>query len=477
MKSPASSAWAGSASPIRATISLHCDVAIRNTCRAAWHCAPRDGATVIPKSSDDKKYYDYGLKRFLEEARILAKFKERSIVRVSRFLESNGTAYLIMDYEDGESLAEYLQKCGVLSEPEILDIMLPILEGLSAVHARDFLHRDIKPGNIYLRKNGPPVLLDFGAARQALGEQTRALTGMVTPGYAPFEQYNSRTKQGPWTDLYSIGATLYHCITGKAPAESPDRIAALQEQDTDPMKPAVAAGHGRYRPEFLAVVDWMLAPLPKDRPQNIEQVLERLRALGKSPPVPQRDSAFPRTQAVGATVPASAPPSQPVKSTRDEIEAFKAMRRRAETGEAEAQFRLGVMYAYGRGTVRDEIEAASWLHKAAGQNHITAQMRLGLMLARGAGVAKDEAEAAEWLRKAAEQNNSIAQFNLGLMRTASASQTGARRCAGTKAAAQGHAGARVNLNVLERGGTGIRWLWWAGAILCVLLTAAILLSR
>jgi len=461
--------------------SLHCDVAIKEYLPSGLALRTADGATVIPKSSDDKKYYEYGLKRFLEEARILAKFKERSIVRVSRFLESNGTAYLVMDYEDGESLAEYLQKCGVLSETEILDIMLPVLEGLGAVHAKDFLHRDIKPGNIYLRKNGPPVLLDFGAARQALGEQTRALTGMVTPGYAPFEQYNSRSKQGPWTDLYSIGATLYHCIAGKAPAESPDRIAALQEQDADPMQPAVTAGHGRYRPEFLAVVDWMLAPLPKDRPQNIEQVLERLRALGKtSPPAPPRDSAFPKTQALGATVPASAPPSQPVQSTRDEIEAFKAMRRRSEAGEAEAQFRLGVMYAYGRGTARDEAEAANWLRKAAGQNHITAQMRLGLMLARGAGVAKNEAEAAEWLRKAAEQNDSIAQFNLGLMHAHGLGVVKDRNEALRwyhKAAAQGHPGARVNLSVLERGGTGIRWLWWAGATLFALVVAVILLRR
>src|SRR5712692_4493929 len=165
--------------------SLHCDVAIKEYLPHGLAFRTGDGTTVIPKSDNDKKSYDYGLKRFLEEARILAKFKERSIVRVSRFLEINGTAYLIMDYEDGESLAEYLQKSGVLMEAEIRAIILPILEGLSAVHEKDFLHRDIKPGNIYLRKDGPPVLLDFGAARQALSERTQALTGMVTPGYAP----------------------------------------------------------------------------------------------------------------------------------------------------------------------------------------------------------------------------------------------------------------------------------------------------
>ena len=458
--------------------SLHCDVAIKEYLPSGLALRTADGATVSPKSDQDKKYYDYGLQRFLEEARILAKFKERSIVRVSRFLESNGTAYLIMDYEDGESLAEYLQKCGVLSEAEILAIMLPVLEGLGAVHAKDFLHRDIKPGNIYLRKDGPPVLLDFGAARQALGEQTRALTGMVTPGYAPFEQYNSRTRQGPWTDLYAIGATIYHALSGKAPAESPERIAALQEQEADPMKPAVEAGQGRYRAEFLSVVDWMLAPSPKDRPQHVEQVLEHLRAIGPAPSPSVRISSLPKTVTVDAAN--TPPPSQPAPSTRDEIEAFKLCRRKAEAGEADAQFRLGVMYAYGRGTAREETEAVNWLRKAAAQKHVTAQLRLGLMLARGAGVHKDEAEAAEWLRQAAGHNDPVAQFNLGLMHAhglgVSKDRSEALRWY-KKAAAQGHAGARVNLDVLERGNGGWQWLWWAAAVLIVLLLAAFFLRR
>jgi hypothetical protein len=351
------------------------------------------------------------------------------------------------------------------------------------VHAKDFLHRDIKPGNIYLRKSGPPVLLDFGAARQAFGEQTRALTGMVTPGYAPFEQYNSRSKQGPWTDLYAIGATIYHGITGRAPVESPDRIAAFQEQEVDPMKPAVVAGQGRYRPEFLAIVDWMLAPAAKDRPQNIEQVLARFQALGRPAAASGRDSGFPRTQATPvAETPTHvvAPVSQPVQSTRDEIEAFKAMRRRAETGEAEAQFKLGAMYAYGRGAAKDEPEAAAWLRKAAVQNHVAAQTRLGLMLARGAGVPKNEAEAAEWLRKAADRNDPVAQFNLGLMHAHGLGVVKDRNEAlrwYRQAGAQGHHGARVNLNVLERGGSRGQWLIWVGAALLGLLLLALVARR
>ena len=322
------------------------------------------------------------------------------------------------------------------------------------------------------------MLLDFGAARQALGEQTRALTGMVTPGYAPFEQYNSRTRQGPWTDLYAIGATLYHALSGKAPAESPERIAALQEQEVDPMKPAVDVGHGRYRAQFLQVVDWMLAPSPKDRPQHVEQVLERLRALGKSPITAARASGLPKTVTVDAA--AALPVSQPAASTRDEIEAFKLCRRKAEAGEADAQFHLGVMYAYGRGTTREETEAANWLRKAAAQKHITAQMRLGLMLARGAGVRKDEVEASDWLRQAAEHNDPIAQFNLGLMHAHGLGVTKDRNEAlrwYKKAAAQGHNGARVNLEVLERSRGGWQWLWWTGGALLLLLLVALVLRR
>jgi TPR repeat protein len=246
------------------------------------------------------------------------------------------------------------------------------------------------------------------------------------------------------------------------------------------MKPAVVAGQSRYRPEFLAVIDWMLAPAPRDRPQNIEQVLARLKALGKPAVTGPHDSGFPKTRAAGAEAPAAAAASQPAQSTRDEIEAFKAMRRRAEAGEAEAQFQLGVMYAYGRGTTRDETEAASWLRKAASQNHVTAQTRFGLMLARGAGVKKDEAEAADWLRKAADRNDAIAQFNLGLMHAHGLGISKDRDAAVSwyrRAAAQGHAGARVNLNVLVRGGSGWRRALWIAGLTLLALIVLVLLTR
>lgn len=450
--------------------SLHCDVAIKEYLPHGLALRTGDGVTVIPKSQDDKKYYEYGLKRFLDEARTLAKFKERSIVRVTRFLETNGTAYLIMDYEDGESLAQYLQRNGVLNEEQVRAVFIPILEGLRAVHAKDFLHRDIKPGNIYLRKDGPPVLLDFGAARNALGERTQALTGMVTPGYAPFEQYNSRSRQGPWTDLYALGATLYHCITGKAPPEAPDRIAALQDHEPDPLVPAQASGKSRYSGALLQTVDWMLAPNAKDRPQTIDAVLARLQGDG---PAPSPAATWPKTQPLAATQRLEAPTSQPPAITRDELEAFKACRSAAEGGDAAAQFRLGLMYAYGRGTSREEEQAAAWLRKAAEQNHVPAQAKLGLMLARGQGMAKDEAGAAVWLHKAADKNDVTAQFNLGMMYVHGvgvAKDTAQAQSWYRKAAAQGHAGAQANLAVITaRARRGSRaWIVWGVLFLLAL---------
>jgi hypothetical protein len=454
--------------------SLHCDVAIKEYLPHGLALRTGDGSTVVPKSSNDQKYYDYGLKRFLDEARILAKFKERAIVRVSRFLEANGTAYLVMDYEDGESLAQYLARSGVLSETEIRAILVPILEGLRAVHAKEVLHRDIKPGNIFLRQGGPPVLLDFGAARQALGEQTRTMTGIVTPGYAPIEQYGQLGKQGPWTDLYALGATLYHCVVGKAPLEAPDRVAALQEGAPDPLKRAVEAGAGRYSAELLAAIDWMLAPNAKDRPQSAEQVLARLQGLpAGAAPASSAPNAFPKTQVLGAAAaPVASAPSAP-PPTREQIAAFKSCQEIAARGDAAAQYQLGMLHAYGRGTARDEAMAAEWLEKAAAQGHVGAQCKLGLMLARGVGMAKDEHAAAEWLRKAAEQGEIAAQFNLGMMYAhgLGVSQDISQATHWYRLAAnRGHTGAQANLEVLAARPRQLRrWLVVVGALLAAVV--------
>ena len=236
-----------------------------------------NGTTLHLAAQNDGDAYEYGLKRFLEEGRVLAKFREPSIVRVTQFLEANGTAYLVMDYEDGEALSSHLDRVVTLEETEIRDFVVPILEGLSVVHSKQYLHRDIKPSNIFLRKNGPAVLLDFGAARRALEEQSSAMTVMLTPGYAPFEQYSKGDKQGPWSDIYALGATIYHCIVGAAPTPATDRLTSIYDDDPDPVTHALRIIAPRCSPVFIKTIEWMLKPHAKDRPKDAQAVLNVLR--------------------------------------------------------------------------------------------------------------------------------------------------------------------------------------------------------
>ncbi len=187
--------------------------------------AYRDGNTVKPKTSTDKENLEWGLEKFEEEAQTLAKFNHPNIVRVLDYFDDNDTAYFVMDYEEGEDLDAHLKKLGRdLTQDEIVNIIVPILDGLKEVHSHKFLHRDIKPGNIYIRTNGSPMLIDFGAARNALGVKSKSITQILTPGYAPTEQYGSDvSKQGAYTDIYSIGAVLYKLVTNTTPIDAPDR--------------------------------------------------------------------------------------------------------------------------------------------------------------------------------------------------------------------------------------------------------------
>ncbi|GMR20502.1 MAG: hypothetical protein BMS9Abin36_1098 [Gammaproteobacteria bacterium] len=244
--------------------------------------ASRDGQTQIVPDLDARdavRDYHWGLKRFLQEAQALAKFKHRNIVRVLRFMEANGTAYMVMEYEEGQSLGQYLRLHGNrLDESEMLKIYLPILNGLQAVHEAGLLHLDIKPDNIYLREDGSPMLIDFGSARQALsGHGSRTV---LTPGYAPIEQYPDKGKQGPWTDVYAVGASLYRCIKGKRPTESLERYQMILKIQTDPMTPASHIGKGKYQDRFLSCVEWAMQCFPTDRPQSARALQDAL--IGKS---------------------------------------------------------------------------------------------------------------------------------------------------------------------------------------------------
>jgi len=216
----------------------------------------------------DVENYKWGLQEFLKEARALAQFKHANIVRVLRFLEANGTAYMVMEYEEGESLSEHLaHHGGFLGEPVLLNIFLPILNGLQAVHDAGLLHLDIKPDNIYLRRSGPPMLIDFGAARQRQGSH-RSEKVALTPGYCALEQYPGFGELGPWSDVYSMGATLYRCIVGREPVDARERVQGLKKLRIDPLIPATRFDRPHYSPHIRTSVDAALVLKAEDRPRS-----------------------------------------------------------------------------------------------------------------------------------------------------------------------------------------------------------------
>ena len=228
--------------------------------------------SVVPQSSRAASDFHWGLERFLDEARTLARFQHPNIVRVHQYFEAHNTAYIAMDYVEGEDLSAYLTRKGTLSEAELKDILYPLLDALEVIHRADFLHRDIKPGNIVLRKDGSPVLLDFGAARQAIGAKSRSVTSIVTPGYAPIEQYSSRGNQGPWTDLYALGGVCYRALTGQVPDDATVRVR------NDLLIPVSQRCAGQASGAFLLAIDAALSVDEGDRPQSVEAWREVLEA-------------------------------------------------------------------------------------------------------------------------------------------------------------------------------------------------------
>jgi serine/threonine protein kinase/peptidoglycan hydrolase-like protein with peptidoglycan-binding domain len=221
------------------------------------------GTTVVPRSTELAGDFAWGRERFLEEARTLAKLGHApSIVRVHDFLEANGTAYMVMELVTGETLEQRIKRNGRLSSSAIRCLLYPLLDGLEQVHEAGFLHRDIKPANIILDGKGQPTLIDFGAARAAVAGHTATMTAVFTPGYAAAEQFASG-KQGPWTDIYGLSATLYHAITGETLPNAIDRT--LDDAYCALIKRAPSG----YPSGLLTGVDAGLAVRAIDRPQDI----------------------------------------------------------------------------------------------------------------------------------------------------------------------------------------------------------------
>lgn len=224
----------------------------------------QEGSIVAAVSPENLTTFRYGMKCFFEEGRALAKISHPNVVRVLNFFRANDTVYMVMQYERGKTLQEHIQanKSNV-KEGFIRRVFAELMNGLREVHTHKILHLDIKPSNIYIRLDGSPVLIDFGAARQTLTGDKSKLSPMYTPGFAAPEQYKNRDRLGPWTDIYSVGASLFACLAGFAPQAADVR---LQE---DKLASAKKLWAGKYSDELLDIIDWCLKLDYMERPQSV----------------------------------------------------------------------------------------------------------------------------------------------------------------------------------------------------------------
>lgn len=220
-----------------------------------------DNVKLLSNDRDFKR----GLKSFLKEIPTLAKLNHPNIVRISDFFASKGTGYMVVMHESGESLAAFLERYRRLREKKVLEIILPLLDGLEMLHMEGILHRDIKPSNIIVRPGGSPCLLDLGTAQEVISKQHSLFS---SSHYAPPERFEQHAEQGPWTDIYALGAVCYRIITGQQPRPALERLKAERSHEPDPLQPAQKIGRGHYRAGFLRAIDYALNLDPNQRPRN-----------------------------------------------------------------------------------------------------------------------------------------------------------------------------------------------------------------
>lgn len=244
-----------------------------------------EGSIVQATTAENLATFRYGMKCFFEEGRALAKINHPNVVRVVNFFRANETVYMVMRYERGKTLQEEIQsRKRVVKESFIRRVFAELLNGLREVHTHKILHLDIKPANIYIRLDGSPVLLDFGAARQTLTAEKSKLSPMYTPGFAGPEQYKNRELLGPWSDIYSVGASMFSCLAGFAPQ------AADQRLQNDKLTPAKKLWGGQYSEQLLEIIDWCLQLNYMDRPQSVFQLQKALMEKIEEPPPPKKSS-------------------------------------------------------------------------------------------------------------------------------------------------------------------------------------------
>jgi serine/threonine protein kinase len=243
-----------------------------------------EGSVIVQASSDENNnIFRHGMKCFFEEGRALARINHPNVIRVVNFFRANETVYMVMRFERGKTLQQHIQaNRGTIRESFIRRVFAQLLNGLREVHTHKLLHLDIKPSNLYIRQDGTPVLIDFGAARQTLSHEETKLQPMYTPGFAAPEQYHNRERLGPWTDIYSIGASLYACLAGCAPPAADTRLV------NDKLVPATKRWHGVYSAQLLETIDQCLKLNYMERPQSVFSLQKVL--MDRSAMTPPRPS-------------------------------------------------------------------------------------------------------------------------------------------------------------------------------------------
>lgn len=265
--------------------------------------------SVMVRSQLNTNAFASGLKNFLREAQLLARFSHPAMVEVHRVWEQNSTAYMAMRFYPGKTLRELRQSATEFDELSIRRILEPVFDALTLLHAQNVIHRDVSPDNILMRGNGAPVLLDLGAARMVIGGMTQALTTVLKPGYAPIEQYvdDGTMHQGPWTDVYGLGAVLYFLLIGSPPPQ------AVARMITDPLKDIAGKSTIKVAPMFTDAVVKALAVRPENRFQSVDELRD---ALGWTEPLPELRTSFVKPESIAALKAGAGPKTQPPGAVR-----------------------------------------------------------------------------------------------------------------------------------------------------------------